>query len=85
MSGMSRADADAFLRSLSATLKTTAGGYAEYKFPDKSAVWIRLDGEVVRTPAPTYRPDGSRTNKGGRLDPNGNPTTEHNTGEKLNI
>jgi hypothetical protein len=83
LSGMSRAQADKFLRSRGAAVKTTAGGYTEYKFPDKSTVWIRPDGEVVRTPAPQYGPDGSRINKGARLDQNGNPTTSHNTGEKL--
>lgn len=73
---MSRADVDAFLRSLNATVKTTAGGYTQYKFPDRSEVWIRPspDNEVVRTPAPTYSPDGYRTNKGARLDQNGNLT-----------
>ncbi len=80
---MSRADADTFLRSLGATVKTTAGGYTEYRFPDKSTVWIRPDGEVVHTPTPTYGPDSSRTNRGARLDQNGNLTLNHNTGEKL--
>lgn len=83
MTGMSRADADAFLRSLGATVKTTAGGYTQYKLPDRSEAWIRPNNEVVRTPAPRYGPDGSRINKGARLDQNGNLTTEHNTSERV--
>jgi len=71
MTGMSQADADAFLRSLGATVKTTPDGYTQYKFPDRSEVWIRPDGEVVRTPAPKYGPDGSRINRGLRLNKDG--------------
>lgn len=94
MSGMSRADADAFLSSLGATVKTTAGGYTQYKLPDRSEVWIRPDGEVVRTPAPKYGSDNKRINRGFRLDKDGSllktqdefgneiPQT-HNTGEKV--
>ncbi|HEX8106842.1 MAG TPA: hypothetical protein VF516_03895 [Kofleriaceae bacterium] len=83
LSNMTRAEADTFLRSRGATVKQTAGGYTEYKFPDKSVVWIRPDGEIVRTPAPKYGPDGRRINKGARLDQNGNPTDSHNTGERV--
>ncbi|MCC5643979.1 hypothetical protein LC607_13685 [Nostoc sp. CHAB 5824] len=72
MTGISQADADAFLRSLGATVKTTADGYTQYKFPDRSEVWIRPDGEVVRTPAPKYGSDGSRINRGLRLNKDGN-------------
>jgi hypothetical protein len=83
MTGMSRTAADAFLRSRGASVSTTAGGYTRYKFPDRSEVWIRPDGEVVRIPAPQYGADGRRINKGARLDQNGQPTTDHNTGEKV--
>ncbi|GAA6617113.1 hypothetical protein NUACC26_029220 [Scytonema sp. NUACC26] len=91
---MSRAEADAFFQSLGATGKTTASGYTQYRFPDRSEVWIRPDGEVVRMPAPQYGSDGSRINRGLRLDKDGSllktrdefgneiPGT-HNTGEKV--
>lgn len=83
MNGMSRADADAFLRSRGAEVRTTEGGYTRYRFPDKSEVWIRPSGEVVRLPKPEYSLSGARINKGMRLDENGVPTTLHNTGERV--
>jgi len=83
LNGMSRADADAFLRSLGAEVKTTVGGYRHYKFPDKSEVAIRPNGEVIRIPKRIYGPDGRRINRGDRLDENGVPTMSHNTGERV--
>jgi hypothetical protein len=49
--GMSRVEADVFLRSLGAAIRTTAGGYTRYTFSDSSEVWIRPNGEVVRIAA----------------------------------
>lgn len=83
MQGMSRSDADAFLRSRGAEVRTTEGGYTRYRFPDKSEVWLRPNGEVVRLPKPEYAPSGARINKGVRLGENGAPTTLHNTGERV--
>ena len=83
LDGKSRSEADALLCSRGATRSVTAGGYTHYKFPDKSQVVIGPDGRVIRTPAPEYGPNGERTNKGHRLDQNGQPTTSHDTGERL--
>jgi hypothetical protein len=79
--GMSRVEADMFLRSLGAEVRTTAGGYTRYKFSDSSEVWIRLHGEVVRLPQREYDAQGQRANKGMRLDENGVLTALHTTGE----
>ena len=83
MAGMSGTDVDIFLRSLGAAVRTTAGGYTRYKFPDRSEVWIRPNGEVVRLPRREYDAQGQRTNKGARLDANGALTAAHTTGEKV--
>ena len=42
---MPRSEADQFLRSLGAEVRTTVRGYVRYKFRDGSEVWIRPDGE----------------------------------------
>jgi len=81
--GMSRVEADVFLRSLDAEVRTTAGGYTRYKFSDSSEVWIRPNGEVVRLPQRAYDAQGQRTNKGMRLDENGVLTALHTTGERV--
>ena len=81
--GMSRVEADMFLRSLGAEVHTTAGGYTRYKFSDSSEVWIRPNGQVVRLPQREYDPQGQRTNKGMRLDENGALTAAHTTGERV--
>jgi len=81
--GMSRMEADEFLRALGAEVRSTAGGYTRYKFPDSSEVWIRPNGEVVRLPQREYNQQGQRTNKGVRLDTNGALTSTHTTGEKV--
>jgi hypothetical protein len=94
LTGMTRQEADDFLRGLGAKVKTTQGCYIEYSFADKSQVHIRPDGEVVRIPAPEYGRDGRRINKGLRLDKDGsllqtrdrfgNPIPRtHNTEEKV--
>src|ERR1700745_3836160 len=51
--GLSRVEADVFLRSLGAEMCTTAGGYTRYTFSDSSEVWLRPNGEVVRLPQPS--------------------------------
>ncbi|MBM4259062.1 MAG: hypothetical protein FJ147_24575 [Deltaproteobacteria bacterium] len=81
--GLSRLEADEFLRSLGAEVRVTAGGYTRYKFPDSSEVWIRPTGEVVRLPQREYNRQGQRTHKGARLDENGALTSTHTTGEKV--
>ncbi len=69
LTGLTRQEVDTFLRGRGASVKgPTPDGYIGYKFPDKSTVTIRPDGEVVRTPAPRYSPDGKNVNKGRRLD-----------------
>ncbi|HLO50288.1 MAG TPA: hypothetical protein VK211_17870 [Kamptonema sp.] len=95
LTGMSRQEVDDFLRGIGAGVKSIGEGYIEYKFPDKSVVIIRPNGEVIRTPAPKYGANGRNINKGLRLDPNGNILRTrdefgnfilgtHNTGERLN-
>lgn len=91
---MTRQEADGFLRGLGAKAKNSAGNYIEYKFPDKSKVIVRTNGDVVRLPAPRYGVDGRRINRGLRLDKDGSllqtldefgnqiPGT-HITGEKV--
>ena len=94
LTGMTRQEVDDFLRGLGAEIRTTKGGYLEYEFADRSRVHIRIDGEVIRTPAPRYGSDGRRINKGLRLDKDGssiktrdefgNPILgTRNTGEKV--
>lgn len=49
------------------------GGWQTFKHPDGSQVDINWgSGRTVRTAAPKYGQDGSRINKGQRLDSNGN-------------
>ena len=81
--GMLRSEADQFLRSLGAEVRTTVGGYVRYKFNDGSEVWIRPGGEVVRLPKRQYDSQGQRINKGMRLDENGALTSAHTTGEQV--
>ena len=81
--GMSRVEADVFLRSLGAEVRTTAGGYILYTFSDSSEVWLRPNGEVVRLPQREYDSQGQRINKGMRLDENGVLTALHTTGERV--
>src|SRR5262244_664829 len=69
--GLSRVEAEVFLRSLGAEVRTTAGGYTRYTFSGSSEVWLSPNGEVVRLPQREYDAQGQRTNKGMRLDENG--------------
>jgi hypothetical protein len=83
LTGKTFEEADNLLRPKASRVSTTAGGYTHYQFPDGSEIWIRPDGEVIRLAAPRYGPDGARINRGQRLDPDGNPTESHNTGERV--
>lgn len=93
LTGFTKIEVDVFLQQLGATVKITQGGYVEYKFPDRSKVTIRPDGEVIRIPAPKYG-NGRNINKGLRLgkdgtllptrNQSGNPVLNtHNTDEVL--
>jgi hypothetical protein len=62
--GMSRVEADAFLRSLGAEVRMTVGGYTRYTFLESSGVWIRPNGEIVRLPQRQYDPQGQGSTKG---------------------
>ena len=81
--GMSRVEADVFLRSLGVEVRTTASGYTRYTFSGSSEVWLRPNGEVVRLPQRAYYSQGQRINKGMRLDENGVLTALHTTGERV--
>src|SRR6266511_4007973 len=78
LQGMTRAEVDAALTAQGATRHVTAGGYAHYRFPDGSQVFIRPDGRVGRVAAPQYDPlTGQRTNRGQRLDQDGRLSSSH--------
>src|SRR5438093_178775 len=84
LTGMKRAEVDAALTSQGATKHVTAGGYTHYRFPDGSQVYIRPDGRVGRIAAPQYDPaTGRRTNRGQRLDQDGRPTPNHDSGDSV--
>jgi hypothetical protein len=61
-------EADAYLSSHAALRRSaiSEGDYRWYKFEDRSEVWIRPNGEVIRQPKPFYEPDG-RKKKGFRI------------------
>jgi hypothetical protein len=84
LSGLTRAEIDAFMNAMGATKKVTAGGYTHYYFPGGSQVFIRPNGQVGRVAAPVYDPvTGQQIKQNNRLDQNGNLTTDHNAGEIL--
>lgn len=84
LTGMTRAEVDTALLARSATKHVTAGGYTHYRFSDGSQVYIRPDGRVGRVAAPQYDPvTGRRTNRGQRLDQDGCPTTNHDSGDSI--
>ncbi len=67
LNGLSRQEADEFLRSLGPTrVNTTSGGYTQYTFGDGSRVWIGPDGVVDRVASPSI------AGRGWRIDPSGN-------------
>jgi hypothetical protein len=60
LDGWSFADVDEFL-SEHPELKRkseTKNGYQYYEFKDRSEVWIRPDGQLIRIPFPMYDSDG---------------------------
>lgn len=72
--------------------KETGGGYRCYASPDGSEIWIRPDGEVVRTgpkvdPGPNQKNYRDRYDQYGnrlpRHDEHGNPLNNHSTGERV--
>lgn len=82
LDGKTRAEVDTALISRGATKQVTLGGYTHYRFADGSQVFIRPDGRVGRLAAPAFDPaTGRRTNRGQRLDLNGRPTTNHDSGD----
>jgi hypothetical protein len=94
LTDFTRQEVHTFLTGLGATVKTTQGGYIEYKFTDKSKLIIRPDREIVRLPKPKYDQGGTNVNKGLRLGKNGAllPTRDassdlvpntHSTGERV--
>lgn len=60
---------------------TTAGGYRQWKHADGSVIWIRPNGEVVRT-GPKIRSSSGKM-YAPRIDQYGRRASEHNTGEFL--
>jgi hypothetical protein len=55
-------EADAFLSDHPELYRrsVTPGGYFHYEFSDRSEIWIRNTGQVIRLPEPIYAEDGSR-------------------------
>ena len=81
---MTRDEVDVALIAQGATKHVTAGGYTHYRFSDGSQVFIRPDGRVGRVAAPLYDPaTGRRTNRGQRLDQDGRPTSNHDSGDSV--
>jgi hypothetical protein len=84
LAGLTRAEVDAALIAQGAIKHVTAGGYTHYRFPDGSQLYIRPDGRVGRVAAPQYDPvTGQRTNRGQRLDQDGRPTSNHDSGDSV--
>ena len=88
LSGKTFEEANKILEQGTRRVADSAGGYRAYKYPDGSEVIIRDNGEVIRMAAPEYAKTGERTNKGQRLDSQGNllPRSDpdsHNTGEMV--
>ncbi|HEY6805045.1 MAG TPA: RHS repeat-associated core domain-containing protein [Pyrinomonadaceae bacterium] len=61
---------------------TTSGGYEKWYHEDGSRVQIRPNGEVVRS-GPKITPTGGGPKYRPRIGQDGNPTSSHNTGEKV--
>lgn len=62
----------------------TAGGYRQFRHPDDSVVWIRPDGEIVRTgPRQVSSASSSGKKFRPRYDQLGDRTEQHRTGETL--
>jgi RHS repeat-associated protein len=59
---------------------TTQGGYVLYRHPNGSQVWIRPNGQVIRTGPPVTPSGGGRPYRP-RVDASGNPITTHDPNE----
>lgn len=59
----------------------TKGGYEQWRHPDGSRIWIRPDGEVIRLGPKTVSPEGNSFRP--RFNPDGSPSSTHNTGERI--
>lgn len=56
---------------------TTPGGYARWRHPDGSHVWIRPDGEIVRVPNAAAIANAGLIGKGWRVDADGTIVRPH--------
>ncbi|GAA0354611.1 hypothetical protein NE235_36235 [Actinoallomurus spadix] len=93
LTGKSLEEAERELAEHGFTFKREApSGYRLYVAADGSEIWIRPDGEVIRTgpkidPGPNKRNYRYRYDQNGNLlprnDANGNPLNNHNTGERV--
>ena len=68
LDGWTLDEADTYLSSHPAWKRSaiSEGGYRWYKFKDRSEIFIRPDGEVIRQPNPLYEADG-RKKRGYRI------------------
>ena len=72
LDGKRLSEVDKTLRKHSFKDAETSTKWRTYKHQDRSKVSInKKSGRVVRTAAPRYRPDGSKINKGQRVDKHG--------------
>jgi hypothetical protein len=62
LDGWTRAEADQFLRSHPELRRysISGSGYYHCVFQDRSEIWIRPNGQVIRLPHRMYNSDGSR-------------------------
>ena len=72
LNGLSREQAEKALKDSGFRLTKDRPNWKTYQHIDGSKIDISAEGRVVRTQAPKYGLDGSRINKGQRVDYNGN-------------
>jgi hypothetical protein len=63
--------------------RITRGGYAEFRHPDGSAIWIRPSGEVIRLGPRVASASGKKYRR--RYDQYGHVTSLHSTGEVVSL
>lgn len=63
----------------------TDGGYREFRHPDGSVIWIRPNGEVVRTGPRVASTSGSGKRFRHRFNQTGQRTELHSTGELIRL
>ena len=61
--------------------KRTKGGYEKFHHPDGSRIYIRPNGEIVRTGKKVISKEGRKYAP--RISPGGKRTESHSTGEKI--